>query len=298
MTRFPVTRSVARFSPVCGEAARRRGLTLLELVVVLAILVAIAAILVPLLPELLGKGNQSAAATNMSELEKAVQTFRVAYSRCPNHYDSMLTADGAVSGLVPASPAGSPGGGTLEAITLTTGQVSRLTREGINMVYDIENAVTTDPQFHATMNPFIAAQPYGSGRAISGSTVKVLALKKQADGTYNDKVFDGSVMPGVILNKDHNYAVFGVGKYCNLCGPDGIVKEAPIFGQHKQQNTPATSYQRFAVVFDVGLADTDTSKVNAKFVGAIAIAGKRLFTAGDLVGTYGDNRFDISQPPK
>ena len=281
------------------------GFTLLELVVVMAILVALAAVLVPLLPEFVGKANQSAAATNMSELEKSIMTFRATYSRNPNHFDSLLTDGGAaVSGLVPASPAGNPGGGSLEAITLTSGQASRLTREGINMVYDIENALPlpTDANystFHATLNPYVATQSYGAGRALATGQ-KVLAFKRQADGTYKQTGFDGasgSIMPGVMLNKDHNYAVFGVGKYCNLCGPDGLVKEAPIFGQHKAQSTPSDSYARYGAVYDIGLADTDTNKYNAKFVGVIAIQGKRLFTCGDLVGTYNDQQFDIAQPP-
>jgi hypothetical protein len=107
---------------------------------------------------------------------------------------------------------------------------------------------------------------------------------------------NATAIPGIILNATHKYAVFGVGKYCNLCGPDGLVKEAPVYGQHASENTPSTSYQRFAAVYDIGVEDTNTDRYNAKFVAVVAIGPDQLFSAGNLVGTYSDNRFDASVP--
>jgi type II secretory pathway pseudopilin PulG len=279
------------------------GFTLLELVVVMAILIALAAILIPILPEYVGKANQSAAAANMSELEKFIMVFRASYSRNPNHFDSLMTeggvvgAAGATTGMSKLVPSG---GGALATAALTSGQAARLSREGITMVYDLENAVTTNISFHATINPYLAAQPYGSGRSLTNGA-GVVVLKKQTDGTYNQTGFDGyggSVMPGVMLDTNHTYAVFGIGKRCNLVGASGLVKDAPIFGQHKSQSVPSTSYQRYAAVYDIGIPDDDLYKYNAKFVGVIALQGKRIFTSGDLVGTYSDNQFDLTQPPK
>ena len=166
------------------------------------------------------------------------------------------------------------------------------------MVYDIEDVIPADTSnFHATLNPYVAGTTYGNGRALAEGE-SVVMLTRDSGGGYNDDVFDRSVMPGVILNPDHDYAVFGIGKYCNLCGPDGVVKEAPIHGQHKSQTSPAEEYQRFCAVYDIGPADEDTSKVNAKFIGVVAIAGKRLFTAGDIAGRYRDNEFSLTQPPE
>jgi len=143
---------------------------------------------IPILPEYVGKANQSAAASNMSELEKFIMTFRATYERNPNHFDSLMNEGGvAMSGLVPS------GGGALTAGTLTSGQQSRLSREGINMVYDLQNAVPTDPAalvtFHATINPYLDTQPYGSGRSLN-TGASVVLLKKQTDGTYNQSGFD------------------------------------------------------------------------------------------------------------
>ncbi len=277
------------------------GLTLLELVVVMAILVALAAVLVPLLPEFLGKANQSAAATNMGELEKAIQTFRATYSRYPNYFDSMLTSaganpdfDGDTKGDVPQPKddnyENSPSLMTPEE--LTAPEVNRLSRQGITHVYSLDGT-TADTHFHATLNPY-GASPAAIPLA-AGTTVWKLARTANSKTSYNDEIFNRAVLPGLTMNDEHNYVLLGVGKYCNLCGPDGLVKEAPVFGQHKQQNTPSSSYQRYAAVFDVGDPDVEDQRP-AKLIAVVALVGKRFFTAGDIVGTYGDNSFDIATP--
>jgi type II secretory pathway pseudopilin PulG len=271
----------------------------LELIVVMAILVAIAAILVPLLPEFMGKANQSAAAANMTELEKAVQEFRATYSRYPNYFDSMLTSAGAKPSFVsqPKDDHVDPAAKLMDIGALSETQFKRLERQGIKQVYHL-NGTTVNAEFHATLNPY-GATPVASNLAANS---KVWKLNRTVSGTgpdnkgYNDEVLDRGVLPGVIMNDAHDYVLLGIGKYCNLCGPDGIVKEAPIFGQHKAQSTPSDSYQRYVAVFDVGSStDTDVTKP-IKFVAVVALAGKRFFTAGDLVGNYGDNTFDIAKP--
>jgi hypothetical protein len=265
----------------------------------MAILVALAAILVPLLPEFLGKANQSVAATNLGEMDKWVPTFRATYGRYPNYFDSLLDSSGAISGFV-AKPTPPGGAQMVTSLTLTEPQANRLIGQGVTEVYDLLSAIpaTTDPaytDFNATLNPY--GTPPAHRTIVAGS--KLLALAKTAaDGGYDDEVFDRSVMPGVILDDSHDYVLLGIGKYCNLCGPNGIVREAPFFGQHKAQNTPATSYQRLVAVFDVGNSEDDDPRRPAKFVGMVAMVGKRFFTAGDISGTYSDGRFDISQPIK
>lgn len=266
----------------------RHGLTLLELVVVMAVLVAIAAILVPLLPEYLGKGNQSAGATNAGELEKGIQTFRVTYSRHPNYFDSLLTTSGALSNLLPGGgTTEGVAGGYLQVYTMKSGPNSRLSREGITTVYDILDTVTgTD--FNATMNPYSGSPP----------ATRTLAANQKVAVLNVAKLKEGTSALATQLDPTHYYAVFGIGKYCNLCGPAGIIKEAPIFGQPSQQNTPATTYQRFAAVYDIGLDDTDTSKYNTKFIGVVAIAPDRLYSCMDLAEGFMENRFDASAPRK
>lgn len=269
-----------------------KGLTLLELVVVMAILIALAAILVPLLPELLGKANQSAAVTNLSELEKAIPSFRAIYGRYPNYFDSLVTSAGKKPDFVPQAKDDHFGNANITEIgTLGSNQAARLNRLGINKVYHLNGNSTTDSDFHATLNPY-GSSPTAADLAANS---KVWRLARY-NGKYNDEVLDRAVLPNSVMNDDHDYVMLGIGRYCNLCGPDSIVKEAPVFGQHKQQNTPSSSYQRYVAIFDVG-DDKDPDLLKpAKFIAVVAVTGKRLFTTGDIVATYGDGRFDIAQP--
>ena len=68
---------------------RRRGLTLMELVVVMVILIALAGILLPLFPSMLTRAHTSSTATNISEANKAVQLYYNMYSAYPNNLDNI-----------------------------------------------------------------------------------------------------------------------------------------------------------------------------------------------------------------
>ena len=73
----------------CKPAARRSGLTLMELVVVLVILVALAGILVPILPSMIERAHRSTQATNTSEVTKAIQLYQSLNGTYPDGYDLM-----------------------------------------------------------------------------------------------------------------------------------------------------------------------------------------------------------------
>ncbi len=78
---------------------RRCGLTLMELVVVLLILAALAGILVPMLPNMLSRAHTATGATNTGELAKAVQLYQASYMKYPDNFDSLLNTSGHIVGL-------------------------------------------------------------------------------------------------------------------------------------------------------------------------------------------------------
>jgi len=274
------------FGPRNAGRRDRAGLTLLELVVVMAILIAIAGILVPLLPDFMSSGNQAAGATNMAELEKALLTFRGKYFRSPNHFDSLMTEAGDITNLMPGPP-GFTGGGALEVRPLGAAQAKCLSTESITMVYDLEDSDPGTDDFHPTLNPYVDSQPYGGGRTLAEGE-NVVMLKRPYDG----------VLEGVRLNEDHDYIVLGIGSRCSLCGADGIVKEAPIFHYPKSygKSVPSNSYLRFCAVYDVGDPAATSTAANAKFVCCVGITTGSVSTAGDLVSAYLDKRFDMAEP--
>ena len=72
----------------------RHGLTLIELVVVLAILVVLAGLIVPMVA---GLGYQTNAATNATvadDVSRAVRTFYGRFDAQPTGWDSLLNASG------------------------------------------------------------------------------------------------------------------------------------------------------------------------------------------------------------
>ena len=79
--------SMGNSSSVCR--GRRRGMTLLELVVVMGILVGLAAILVPLMPNMLRRAHKATDATQSGELAKAIQTCQAATYSYPDRWDSL-----------------------------------------------------------------------------------------------------------------------------------------------------------------------------------------------------------------
>ena len=88
---------------VCEKSLRRRrdhhargGLILLEPVVVMAILIALAGILVPVFPDLLARASTSTGATNLTEVAKAVQMYQGLYRSYPDLLDSLVDGTGAL----------------------------------------------------------------------------------------------------------------------------------------------------------------------------------------------------------
>src|SRR5262245_2478800 len=82
--------------PVMTKLSRRvlsrRGLTLLELVVVLVILIGLAGIVVPMLPSMLGRTETASGATNHVEIGKWIQTYEQIHFGYPQDWDSLTDA--------------------------------------------------------------------------------------------------------------------------------------------------------------------------------------------------------------
>ena len=72
------------------------GLTLVELLVVLVILIAVAGVVVPMLPNLLTRGHDAAVATNIAEVEKALTGFFTANLAYPDQFDTCMDTSGKI----------------------------------------------------------------------------------------------------------------------------------------------------------------------------------------------------------
>lgn len=84
---------MTRNTPKSASECRRRtrlGFTLMELIVVLVVLIALAGILVPILPNMLTRAHSATCALSAQETAKAIQMFESLNFTHPNDWDSLV----------------------------------------------------------------------------------------------------------------------------------------------------------------------------------------------------------------
>lgn len=214
----------------------RQGLTLLELVIVLAILAALAGLVLPLAGTYLTKAHAGAASDNFKEISKVVQQYQTVTRLYPDQLDSLLedTATGTVFTEIPGAT-----GGDLSATTITANIFTSLTEAGITSY--CEHNTSSDSSTFASTDPpaaFIVTTD-------SVATVDAGAVLAELG------VGDGS----------GTYAIFGFGHETNIIGD--WIQEAPY--HFPEEGNPNTSYNRFGLVFDI----TDAPEA-ARFVGVVS----------------------------
>ena len=244
---------------------RRCGLTLMELVVVLLILAALAGILVPMLPNMLSCAHTATGATNTGELAKAVQLYQASYMKYPDNFDSLLNTSGTLLAYLPGGATGTPCGGDLGTFTLGPNTLAALNGAGITTVWNIDDTGTAS-DFSPTFNPYPATG--GSTPLASGGTIAILSPTGalhlnlvRPDNTGNPPAASG--MPVL--------AVFGVGRRCSMVGK--TINDPPTHDTDDPTQTPNLVYARFGVVFQLTQStNTDADALgSAQFVGTVSM---------------------------
>lgn len=247
---------------------RRQGLTLIELIVVLLILVGLAGLIVPMVPNMLGRTHTAVGAANMKEINKWIQTYEQLNLGFPNNWDSMLDTTGKEVTYLPKDSTGYSGG-QIFAASLQNGEAEALINKGITHVWDMV-ATCSDPNT-PTFNP------YDSIRQLSANA-KVMML----DATVaNEKM-------GLPLNG--RYVVFGLGNKCSMVGR--VTSEAPIVFADEQGINAADYYARFLAIFQVGEFTTTGMTTTyaplglAKFVGSVSLHPGSIDAAGQHIEEF------------
>jgi prepilin-type N-terminal cleavage/methylation domain-containing protein len=253
----------------CG-LRNRQGLTLLELVVVMVILVALAGILVPMLPNMLGKSHSAAHATNVGELCKVFETYNLTNRGYPDGLDALIASDALFNKLPGYASTSGGGSGTacggeiiLDSVGLTSAELGHLNEAGITTLYQMDNA-TTDATFASYTSPLatitLAGPTAGSGGGSGTPGTKLAVLSDAAKARLFTK--------GVTTTD--KYVVFGVGRQCKAVGRGGMA-EAPVhfFDEAGDAGNPTKTYARYAVVFN---ASADP----AEFAGVVGLHGSEV----------------------
>jgi len=250
-----------------GRGPQSCGLTLIEIVVVLAILVALSGLIVPLISGLGHQTNASANATLIADVNRAIGTFFARPSernQYPDQWDSLLnTSGGLFDQLHPALNGSNPdvfGPALLEPVDLSQPQAESLHAAGIFTLYPADESSTVAPSLN-------------EATAIAVTTgAKAALLKKVVDPSPFDKLnFNSDIANDahVHIETDNEFVVFGVGFNTSMRG--ATLLDVPTV----QSADPTNYYARMLCVFMLPKSDA-TSTFPAKYVGCFLPDGTSL----------------------
>lgn len=249
----------------------RHGLTLLELVVVMAILAALAGILVPLFPNLIYKAHTSTGATNLGEIAKAVQLYAANNgNNYPSNFDSLVTTGSTATTGLASYVADQTS--DLTASSLQSADLNALNAAGISAVVSmVENPNTPNTSGDHQNDWSPTFYPYGNDSSVTPTS-----------GTLSTSSKVAYLSPTVAASKfavsaAGTYVVFGLGKYCTLASTG--MDEAPVWYNPSQGYDPDSKYCRFGLVFQT--ADVNGPLSMAKFLGPVELAQWGVMTKDD-----------------
>lgn len=245
----------------------RRGLTLMELVVVMVILAALAGILLPLLPGMVTRAHTSTSATNVGEVAKAIQTHQAVYLSYPNNLDSLVTSSGTLVGYLPGSTAGD----------LTTTALTAATLDTL-----VDAGITTTAQMIATPAAPIGDFsptffPYGTDKTVipTSTTLAVGTSVASMTGVSANRLYGAP--------SGATYAVFGLGGRSSMQGKS--LQEAPVHFSDASSEAPHLAYSRYGAVFQ--LTDGAGNPLEAaRMIGICAFHGDGVVSLNDHLSEY------------
>jgi type II secretory pathway pseudopilin PulG len=230
------------------------GLSLLELLVVLTILIALGGIVVSTLPNMLRRTQVATAAANIPAIEASIRrTALLKQGEIGNRFDSLVTGTGGLDGEV-ASYIG--GAENFEATILTPSELEALHQIGVTELVPADRQAE-NATFGSHDQAPVALGAGSKVCRISPGFAPVL----QREG-WNLEPVEGA-----------SYLVFGLGEQSSLvgAGPQAVFSEAPIHFSDDRLRSPETMYTRYMLIVEVQ-SKSDSNSV-ARFIGA-AIPGK------------------------
>lgn len=263
------------------STARARGFTLLEVVVVLAILVILAASILVKLDVLQLRANKGVAASDMAGVSRIVQTYTVTNNHFPNGFDSLVDVNGnelyGSSATLPLTGDQATldpqliGLGTSDPVKLVVtqiandGEVRSLTRMGISTLYNVDSTTASGfPSDRFNLATTIAVGTYVAELNSLRNDPGVTSPESDADAIMQRfyPQTNGTPPSGTRV------LVFGLGPLCTLIGRSGMLQSAPLYANSSDRNR---YYARDLVCFEVSNGGS-----RARFLGALGADADRL----------------------
>jgi len=242
------------WSPITRASIVRRGLSLLELLVVLTILIALGGIVVSTLPGMLKRTQVATAASNIPEIDATIRrNGMLSQGQIGNRFDSLISGTASLDGGVPTFIGGNE---NFETTSLSPADVAALREVGIT-----ELVPATEETENAT---------FSSHEQLPieiGSDTRVCTLSNDVAFTvlregWNFEPADGA-----------KYLVFGLGQQCSLvgAGEKAAFPEAPMHYSDDRAQSPKEMYSRYLLLVELK-SKSETESV-ARYIGA-AIPGR------------------------
>jgi type II secretory pathway pseudopilin PulG len=251
----------------------------MELVVVLSILATLAAIVIPMLPNLLRRAHKATDAAQTSEISKAVQLYQGLYTSYPDEFD-LLTDGTAFPSYVPAD-GGKVFGGFATPGKLDPKEVAALASVGISNVHTQATTLAAIPP-QPTLDPYEA--PYATTKKPIDTTLNFAILDPNTNTDIPANFLATVRAANTVGTTQPRFVVFGVGARSTMVGK--VIQDAPTSVPQNKDFTPATLYSRFGVIFMVS-GEEVTRTERARFIAAVALEDDELeLTEKDIVGYY------------
>ncbi|HEY5315073.1 MAG TPA: prepilin-type N-terminal cleavage/methylation domain-containing protein [Pirellulales bacterium] len=261
----------------------RRGLTLIELVVVLMIVVALAGVLIPMLPSMLTRAHVGGHTTNVVELDKLVDAYQAMNNAFPDNWDALTDGSSMINYMaggvldpisVPATYWSSGGtgsatnqaGGVFTQSSASASELTALQAAGIVHVYPLLSSAGGSPWdggvFDPTFDNYSTAP--GTPTTISTSTALVFI-----DPTANGVAYKFIQNQYPNWSTSARYVALGIGERCTLIGK--WAPTPPVHFSDTQDATPEYSYARYVAIFKVSDPSAPGGINMAQFIGTAAI---------------------------
>lgn len=227
---------------------KRQGLSLLELLVVLTILIALGGIVVSTLSGFLGRTEVATAATNVKEIDSAIRRSMLLNSgEIGDRFDALVTGGGSADGAIPPYIGG---GDNFVAVSLTQSEIDAMAQIGVTeLVYSVDSP---DDATYGSHDQLPA--PLGQDSKVCVLNAEVAAEKLSVGWNFEPI-------------EEAKYIVMGLGKQCTLvgAGPKSAFSETPTqFSQGQNQNSKSM-YLRYLIL--VELNPVSENRVIARYVG-------------------------------
>ncbi|MBL8825576.1 MAG: prepilin-type N-terminal cleavage/methylation domain-containing protein [Planctomycetaceae bacterium] len=254
-------------------ASSRAGLTLLELVVVLGILVILASLVVPNVGGLIFQSRHAGNAAMVGDVNRAVNAYVARFCKHPDRWDSLL--DNSTSTLfnkldsdLSIANVMLPG---LVVNPLSTAQAASLQAAGITTLLDADNArsVTGAANFVYPSDNASANRAVVSGTQMAFLTKPATAVPPYGT-TFMDVAF--GLNPQKTEKWANEFIVVGLGTQNAMRG--STMADIPVV----QSATPLNFYARVLCVYMVP-GSTATTSFPARYVGCFLPDGTSLPTS-------------------